>query len=115
MTPFLPRYTAPPIKTRVLSSGLRVLHTPAYSTSQFSDRLVGMLIEESTGWKTTTGIAYAERLPVGLAEELVSEVEERGDVCRDDPLAATSDAAVGVEVRWWLNAFLGFQWDGQED
>ena len=69
------------------------------------------MIEE--GPKTTTAIAYAERLPVGLVEELVNEVEERGDICRDDPLSWTSDAGVGVEVRWLLNAFTGYTWDGE--
>lgn len=70
------------------------------------------MIEE--GSKTTTDIAYAERLPVGLVEELVNEAEERGDITRDDPLSWTSDAGVGVEIRWWLNAFTGYTWDGEE-
>ena len=67
------------------------------------------------GPKTTTRIAYAERLPVGLVDELVREVEERGDVCRDEPMSGMSEASLGVETQWWANAFIGYTWDGEED
>ncbi|EJD05043.1 uncharacterized protein FOMMEDRAFT_105283 [Fomitiporia mediterranea MF3/22] len=122
--PFLPHYTTPPITTRILSSGLRVLHTPAYSIPAFSTRLVAQLV--TSGPRTTSRIAEDEALSVGLVEELVSEVEEKGDICREDPLtvmavdAESGDGggggmSVGIEVKWWPNVFVGYAWDGQEE
>ena len=52
--------------------GLRALHTPAYSS--FGGKH-GSRVPEMT--KTN---AYAEKLPVGLIDKLVHEVEERGAV-----------------------------------
>ena len=110
---YLPAHTLPPIRTRKLTSGLRVLHSPAYTVPAFATRLVGMLVD--AGPWTTTQIASAEQLTVGLIEELITEVEERGDIVRDDPRAVDDKASsVGIDIRWWANGFLGYTWDGQE-
>lgn len=62
---------------------------------------------------------------------MVAEVEMDGEICRDDggpgvALFASSGAGAGVageaswaageggEVRWWVNIFRGYVWDGQE-
>ncbi|KAL5498290.1 VPS36 [Sanghuangporus vaninii] len=115
--PFLLQYTTPPISTRVFSSGLRVLHTPSYSTSFFSKRLLAQLTSTTPcSTITTTQIASTESLSVGLAEELVNEVEETGMICRDDPSTAINPGAgMAIEVRWWPNLFEECTWDGQDD
>ncbi|KAL5478830.1 VPS36 [Sanghuangporus weigelae] len=115
--PFLPQYTTPPISTRVLSSGLRVLHIPSHSTSSFSKRLLAQLTSTTPcSTTTTTQIASTESLSVGLAEELVNEVEETGMICRDDPSTAINlGAGMAIEVRWWPNLFEECTWDGQDD
>lgn len=111
--PYLSQYTSPPITTRILASGLRVLHTPAYSISSFSARTLAQLVE--SGPRTTTEIASTEALSVGLIDELVSEVEEKGDICREDPMTGINvGGGMGVEARWWANAFTGYVWDGQD-
>lgn len=72
-----------------------------------------MLVD--TGPCTTTHIAGVEMLSVGLIEELISEVEDGGDILRDDPRAAEDKTgSVGVDIRWWANGFIGYRWDGQE-
>ena len=132
--PYLSQHTIPPISSRVLSSGLRVLHTPAYTIEAFSSRLIISLtnyetetnettaVKSENGSHSTTEIASSESLSVGLIEELIAEVEERGDICRDDcrNMLGISDSAVagshiGFDIRWWANAFVGYNWDGQED
>lgn len=110
---YLPAHTRPPITTRKLTSGLRVLHTPEYTIPAFAERLVGVLV--GTGPLTTTQVANNEMLAVGLIEELISEVEDRGDIVRDDPSAMNERlGAIGLDVRWWANGFVGYVWDGQE-
>ena len=79
------------------------------------------------GPKTTVEVAQEEDLPIGLTEEMVHEVEMEGEICRDDggsgvgvsifstPGAPAGWAASeGGEVRWWVNIFRGYVWDGQE-
>lgn len=109
---YLPFHTHPPIRTRTLRSGLRVLHTPAYSLPSFTARIVARIVDK--GPCTSTRFAAEESLSVGLVDELIKEVEDRGDICRDDPMAATDGEGVGVETRWWGNAFTGYVWDGQD-
>lgn len=112
--PYLPRHTHPPIHTRTLASGLRVLHTPAYSPSAFASRLVAIILDK--GPHTTTQVAGEEGLSVGLVDELVREVEAAGDICREDPMTGFNGGdGLGIEVRWWANAFVGYAWDGQSD
>ena len=77
------------------------------------------------GPKTTVEVAQEEDLPIGLTEEMVHEVEMEGEICRDDggsgvsifstPGAPSGWAATeSGEVRWWVNIFRGYVWDGQE-
>lgn len=109
VVPHLPAHTTPPIAARTLPSGLRVLHTPPFAPAAFAARLAGLLA--LAGPKTTTEVAAEERVPVGLAAELVGEVEADGEVCRDD--GACMIRGGDVEVRWWGNVFHGCAWDGQ--
>jgi len=60
-------------------------------------------------------VAGEERLTVGLAREMIGAVEADGEVCRDDGGAGGGSGGVGGgEVRWWVNVFRGYVWDGQE-
>jgi len=103
--PHLPGYTDPIITERTFhASGLRVLHTPTYSPAAFAARLHGTLL--ISGARTTLDIAQEEGVPIGLASEMVDEAEVQGVVCRDE--------AEHGEVRWWLNVFQGYVWDGQD-
>ena len=86
------------------ASGLRVLHTPTYSPAAFAARLHGTLL--LSGARTTLDIAQEEGVPIGLASEMVDEAEAQGVVCRDE--------AEHGKVRWWLNVFQGYAWDGQD-
>ena len=54
---------------------------------------------------------------------MVAEVEMDGEICRDDGGSGVSifsstsapwAASEGGEVRWWINIFRGYVWDGQE-
>ena len=105
MLPHLPTHTEPTITERTFrASGLRVLHTPTYTPSAFAARLHGMLLMSSA--RTTLDIAQEEGVAVGLAAEMVDEAETQGVVCRDE--------AERGEVRWWLNVFQEYVWDGQD-
>ncbi|PCH42956.1 hypothetical protein WOLCODRAFT_138126 [Wolfiporia cocos MD-104 SS10] len=120
--PQLPSYTDPPIHMRTFTStGLSVLHTPQFTRAAFSTRLVGLL--SLAGPKTAVDIAREEALPIGLTQEMVNEVEEEGDICRDeggsgvDVTGARRDGWANEgsgEVRWWVNVFRAYVWDGQE-
>ena len=102
--PHLSAYTDPIITQRTFhASGLRVLHTPNYSPAAFAARLHGTLL--ISGARTTVDIAQEEGVPIGLASEMVDEAEAQGVVCRDE--------AEHGEIRWWLNVFQGYVWDGQ--
>jgi len=102
--PHLSAYTDPIITQRTFHvSGLCVLHTPNYSPAAFAARLHGTLL--ISGARTTVDIAQEEGVPIGLASEMVDEAEAQGVVCRDE--------AEHGEIRWWLNVFQGYVWDGQ--
>ncbi|KAI0702638.1 EAP30/Vps36 family-domain-containing protein, partial [Earliella scabrosa] len=127
--PHLPTFTLPPIRMRTFTaSGLSVLHTPPYGSAAFASRLVGLLT--LAGPRTTVEIATEEDLPIGLTQEMVAEVEMDGEICRDDggpgvaifassPSASANESGwaateSGGEVRWWVNIFRNYVWDGQE-
>lgn len=66
-----------------------------------------------------------ESLPIGLVEEMVREVEDDGEICRDEGGSGVdllgqgqhdeaSPSRAGGEVRWWVNVFRDYVWDGQE-
>jgi ESCRT-II complex subunit VPS36 len=103
--PHLPAYTDPMISERTFRvSGLRVLHIPIYTPAAFAARLHGMLL--ISGARTTLEIAQEEDVPTGLAAEMIEEAEIQGVICRDE--------AERGEVRWWLNVFQEYVWDGQD-
>lgn len=81
-----------------------MLHIPAYTPAAFAARLHGMLL--ISGARTALEIAQEEDVPTGLAAEMIEEVETQGVICRDE--------AERGEVRWWLNVFQGYVWDGQD-
>ena len=76
----------------------------------------------TVGPRSTIEVAQEEDLPIGLTQEMLDEVEMDGEICRDDggagvdmfseSLGAASGA--GGEVRYWVNIFRGYVWDGQE-
>ncbi|PIL26133.1 hypothetical protein GSI_11888 [Ganoderma sinense ZZ0214-1] len=120
--PHLPSFTLPPIRMRTFpASGLSVLHTPPFGRAAFASRLVGLLT--LVGPRTTIEVAQEEDLPIGLTQEMLDEVETDGEICRDDggsgvdmfseSLGGTEGGA-GGEVRYWVNIFRGYVWDGQE-
>jgi len=104
--PHLPYHTSPPIRSRTFTSGLSVLHTPSYTHASFAARLASLLA--LTGPKSTMEVAAEEGMTVGLAGEMIGTVEGDGEVCRDE------GGAGGGEIRWWVNVFRGYVWDGQE-
>ncbi|KAH9943659.1 EAP30/Vps36 family-domain-containing protein [Amylocystis lapponica] len=121
--PLLPVHTSPPIHMRTFpSSGLLVLHTPPYTKAAFAARLVGLL--SLAGPKSTAEVAQEDGLPIPLAQEMVSEVEDEGEICRDEGGSGIDVSAGGKrdgwaegsgEVRWWVNVFRSYVWDGQAD
>ncbi|KAI0724788.1 EAP30/Vps36 family-domain-containing protein [Fomitopsis betulina] len=121
VVPQLPQYTDPPIRMRTFAaSGLSVLHAPPYTRAAFAARLVGLL--SLAGPQTVVQVAREEALPIGLTQEMVNEVEEDGEICRDDGGAGVDVAAGlagggwassgGGEVKLWVNVFRGYVWDG---
>lgn len=76
------------------------------------------------GPRTSLEVAWAENVPVGLVTEMIGEAELDGKFCRDEvqgkigvsPTAAGggTGGGGGGELRWWLNVFSGYVWDGQE-
>lgn len=104
-------HTSPPILRRTFTSGLSVLHTPPYTATAFAARLVGQLT--LAGPRTTAEVAGQEEITIGLAEEMMSEVEHDGEVVRDE--GPPGGGGLGAsEVRWWPNVWRGYVWDGQE-
>lgn len=71
----------------------------------------------AVGPRTTVEVAYEEQLPIGLAQDMILEVEETGDICRDEGGAGVNmlDTRQGGETQWWPNIFTGYVWDGQVD
>ena len=102
-------YTLPPLETRTFSNGLTVLHTPEYSEWAFTQRLIEILTPD--GGKTTSQIARDENLGLGMIWEMIQGSEQRGDVVRDEGSSAGAWGE-GSEVRWWVNLFVGYVWDG---
>ena len=69
------------------------------------------------GPRTSIEVAYEEQLPIGLAQDMILEVEQAGDICRDDGGAGVNVLSTrqGGETQWWPNVFRGYTWDGQAD
>ncbi|KIJ64342.1 hypothetical protein HYDPIDRAFT_28786 [Hydnomerulius pinastri MD-312] len=111
--PHLPSHTSPPIRSRTFNSGFQVLHTPPYTHASFAARLSGYLA--MSGVQTTTQIAQEESITISLATEMVSAVEADGVICRDDEQSAIKGggSGSGSELRWTLNLYREYVWDGQ--
>ena len=98
--------------------------TPVGLTLILIGPLYILLLSSTVGPQTTIDIAQEEDLPIGLVQEMLDEVEMDGEICRDDggvgvalfaaaPAASASSVGSG-EVRYWVNVFRGYVWDGQE-
>lgn len=120
--PHLPTYTTPRITLRCFPSGLTILHTPRFSPSSFTSRVLSLLdlrqalsssfltafdVDRPSAERegaTTLEIAQEEKMALNLAKEMLEAVESRGELVRDEQ---------GDEgTRWHRNFFRGFVWDG---
>lgn len=110
--PHLPSYTSPPLLTRTFTSGLSVLHTPRYTHVAFTSRLSSMIT--LSGPSTTLEVARDENVTVSLAGEMIAEVEKDGEICRDE-VQVDGPFGGGRDIRWWINIFEDYVWDGQQD
>jgi len=108
----LPSYTSPPLLLRTFPSGLSVLHTPRYTHVAFTCRLSSLIT--LSGPRTTLEVAQEERVTVSLAGEMIAEVEKDGEICRDE-VQVDGPFGGGRDVRWWLNVFEDYVWDGHMD
>lgn len=54
-------------------------------------------------------------MTISLATEMILAVEADGVLCRDDEVSAIrgGGSGSGSELRWTLNKFEGYIWDGQ--
>lgn len=95
--PLLPDYTSPPISSLTLGSSLMVLYSPTYSPQNILNRLL-RLLDPSAGSDGPASaenslnvieIAGHEGLSIGLATELMAEVERLGS-------AVTSGGSNGI-------------------
>ena len=96
----LPTYTWPSISVRTFAkSGLTVLSTHKYAQPAFTARLLGMLALEGV---STLDLARKEGLSVALVTGMLEEVEEMGEIVRDEQ---------GPEgLKWWKNEIIAFSW-----
>lgn len=64
---------------------------------------------------TTGQIAQEESITISLADEMIAAIEADGVICRDDERSAIKGGGSGSvsEVRWSMNLFLDYIWDGQ--
>lgn len=113
--PLLAHYTSPPILTRAFHSNLKVVHTPWYSQTSFSQRLLTYL--DAVGPKTTVQVAEQEGISVGLVTEMIGAAEREGKVVKDiesdwDAGGIGNGGGSAKEVTWWRNHFDGYVWDG---
>lgn len=114
--PLLEVYTSPSLSVRTFTmSGVKVLHTPEFGHVAFKARLVEYLSKDSEDGQTTARIAQRESISIALAEEMILDVEDDGEIVRDDLKCAIHGERVFGEVRWCKNTLLhsGYVWDGQ--
>lgn len=58
-------------------------------------------------------IAAEEKLTVSLVTEMMDVVEVDGAVCRDAAITSTGSGSGTIsELRWWINFFVDYIWDG---
>lgn len=62
-------------------------------------------------------IALTEGIAIGLSWEMIYAVENDGEICRDDVDMAITGGGNGADsgLKWWINIFTAYAWDGQED
>lgn len=74
------------------------------------------------GYDDSDSVGIHAGISLPLAQQMIEEAEEDGDVCRDDVSlsglfsntpAGGAGAGGGLEVKWWPNLFVGYVWDGQ--
>ena len=44
---------------------------------------------------------------------MIAEVEDAGEICRDDNGDGIGPFNARSETRWWVNVFKDYIWDGQ--
>ena len=72
-------------------------------------------VRHTAGPKTTVEVAQEEQIPIGLAQDMVCEVEDAGEICRDEGGEGIGVFNARPESRWWVNIFKDYTWDGQAD
>ena len=73
------------------------------------------MITVTAGPKTTVEVAQEEQIPIGLAQDMITEVEDEGEICRDDGGEGIGLFNTRAQTRWWANIFKDYVWDGQID
>jgi ESCRT-II complex subunit VPS36 len=86
------------------------MHTPWYSQSSFSQRLLTYL--DAVGPRTTPQVAEQEGISVGLVAEMISAAERDGKVVKDVNSDWGDGGGSTREVTWWTNYFEKYVWDG---
>jgi len=70
-----------PVRLRILSSGLAVLHDVSFNDDRLKDRILSMM--DSTGHVTASDLARSESLSSQLAAELLATLDAAGALCHD--------------------------------
>jgi len=107
--PFLQSYTSPPIRSLSLPSLLMVLYSPYYAPpnilSRLVTRLTPTLASTSEPSLSLIEIAAHEGLAIGLAKELMEEIEAiRPPDGSEEVMGVVRDDQAGQEsggVRWY--------------
>lgn len=131
--PFLADQTSPPIRLRDLPSGLKVLYSPTYSPPNILSRILNLLSPDDNDLTNTQlddpgsaptekslsliEISAYEGLAIGLAKELMEEIERLSDLqdgkwginglVRDDQ---AEQGAGGV--RWYRDIMTSWSLEG---
>ncbi|KAI9639511.1 EAP30/Vps36 family-domain-containing protein [Dioszegia hungarica] len=125
--PFIPDQTSPPIRLRTLPSALKVLYSPTYSPPNMLARLLDLLSPGQDSGASISEeapaspamekslslieIAAYEGLAIGLAKELMEEIEklENGDMGGVGGIVRDDQAEQGAGgVRWYRDIMTGW-------
>ena len=52
---------------------------------------------------------------MGLAQNLIVEVEDAGEICRDESGDGVGLFSSKSQLTWWVNVLKDYTWDGQVD
>lgn len=117
--PFLASHTSPPIRPLTLPSSLMVLHSPYYEPSNILSRLLERFTPSPTASVEPSlsliEIAAHEGLAIGLAKELIEEIE--GDLALTGTKGVSGlarDEQAGQEsggVRWYRDLISLWRFD----